>query len=296
MENIFVEVGCELLKRAATRLPDDVIEALQHAYKRESTAAGRAQLKSILENIDIAKKHDLPICQDTGIPLFFIKWGLKFGSVLDIRVPLLKAVEKATKETPLRPNVIHPLNKENPGTNVGWGMPYIYYEVDPIADYIEITGVPKGFGSEAKSALVFITTSESIPEAITRCVLDNVVSAGGEPCPPTIIGLGIGGTSDIAMKLAKRALFRYPVDALNGDKQVARLERQVLEAVNSTGIGPMGVGGDTTSLAVHAEICGAHTAVVSLGITFQCWAARYLTARIHTDGSVMYLTNSKDNK
>lgn len=296
MEDVFLKVGYELLRRAATRLPEDVVEALQQAYREESSAEGRAQLKAILENIDIAKQHDLPICQDTGIPIFFIRWGLKFGSMLDIRGLLSKATEKATKDTPLRPNVINPLTKENPGTNVGWGMPYIYHEVDPSADYVEITAVPKGFGSEAKSALVFITTSESISKAVTRCVLDHVVSAGGEPCPPTIIGLGIGGTSDIAMNLAKRALLRYPIGASHEDEEVARLERQILEGVNSTGLGPMGVGGDTTSLAVHAEICGAHTAVVSLGITFQCWAARYSTARIYSDGSILYLTHKEGGK
>ena len=296
MEEVFSTVGYELLKRAAISLPEDVVEALHQAYKKESTAAGRAQLKAILENIDVAKQHNLPICQDTGLPLFFIKWGLKFRAALDIRQPLAEAVEKATKDTPLRPNVINPLTKENPGINVGWGMPYIYYEVDPVADYVEITGVPKGFGCEAKSALVFIVTSESIPEAVMRCVLDHVVSADGEPCPPTIIGIGIGGTADIAMHLAKRATFRHPVGTSHENEEVARLERQILEAVNSTGIGPMAVGGDTTSLAVHAEICGAHTAIVSLGITFQCWAARYSTARIYPDGSVLYITHREGAK
>jgi fumarate hydratase subunit alpha len=239
----------------------------------------------------MAEKYNMCICQDTGVPLFFVKWGLKSGLTFDIRKPLTEATKKATVDIPLRHNVINPLTKENPGTNTGWGMPYIYYDVDPEIDYIEITAVPKGFGSEAKSSLVWIVTSESMPEAITRCVVDNALMAMGEPCPPTIVGLGIGGTCDVAMQLAKKALFRTPLGSPNPDPTVADLERKILKALNATGLGPMAMGGDTTSLAVHAEICGTHTAVVPLGITYQCWAARYSTARIYPDGKVSYLTH-----
>jgi fumarate hydratase subunit alpha len=115
--------------------------------------------------------------------------------------------------------------------------------------------------------------------------------AWGEPCPPTIVGLGIGGTADIAMHLAKKAILRTPIGAPNPDPKVADLERRVLQALNATGIGPMAMGGDTTSLAVHAEICGTHTAVLPLAITYQCWAARHSTARIYLNGKVYYLTH-----
>ena len=160
-------------------------------------------------------------------------------------------------------------------------------------DYIEITAVPKGFGSEAKSSLVFIVTSESMGDAITRCVIDNAIMSLGENCPPTIVGLGIGGTGDIAMHLAKKALFRTPLGSPNPDPIVAKLEARILKALNNTGLGPMAVGGNTTSLAVHAEICGTHTAVSPVGITYQCWAARYSTARIYPDGKVEYITHPK---
>ena len=133
-----------------------------------------------------------------------------------------------------------------------------------------------------------------MPEAITRCVVDNTIMALGETCPPTIVGLGIGGTSDIAMHLAKKAIFRSPLGSPNPDPVVADLERRILRALNRTGLGPMAMGGDTTSLAVHAEICGTHTAVAPLGITYQCWAARYSTARIYPDGKVLYLTHPEE--
>ena len=284
-------VACELLKKAAIKLPQDVKVALTKAYERESSETGKAQLKTILNNIEMAEKYNFCICQDTGVPLFFVKWGLKSGLAIDIRKPLIEATKRATANVPLRPNVINPLTKENPGTNVGWGMPYIYYEIEPELDYIEITAVPKGFGSEAKSSLVWIVTSESIPEAIIRCVVDNTIMAWGEPCPPTIVGLGIGGTADIAMHLAKKAILRTPIGTPNQDPKVADLERRVLQALNATGIGPMAMGGDTTSLAVHAEICGTHTAVLPLAITYQCWAARRSTARIYSNGEVSYLTH-----
>jgi fumarate hydratase subunit alpha len=291
ISEVISKTAYELLKRAATKLPQDVKRALRRAYENESSPIGKAQLKAMLNNAEMAEKYGISICQDTGTPLFFVKWGLKSGLNIDVRRPIMEAVKKATIDVPLRPNVINPLTKENPGTNVGWGMPYIYYDLDSEADYIEITAVPKGFGSEAKSTLVWITTSEPIPEAIVRCVVDNTLTAMGEPCPPTIVGLGIGGTADIALHLAKKAIFRTPLGSLHPDPVVAELEQRVLKALNSTGLGPMAMGGDTTCLAVHAEICGTHTAVVPLGITYQCWVARYSTARIYPNGEVVYITH-----
>lgn len=284
-------VAYELLKRAATKLPPDVKAALRKAYENERSETGKAQLKTILGNVEMAEKYNMCICQDTGVPLFFVKWGLKSGLTMDIRKTLMEATKRATADVPLRHNVINPLTKENPGTNVGWGMPYVYYEIEPELDYIELTAVPKGFGSEAKSSLVWIVTSEDIPRAIVRCVVDNTLMAWGETCPPTIVGLGIGGTGDIAMYLAKKAIFRTPLGKPSHDPIVADLERKVLQTLNATGIGPMAMGGDTTCLAVHAEICGTHTAVLPLAITYQCWAARYSTARIYPDGKVSYITH-----
>jgi fumarate hydratase subunit alpha len=286
LSEIISKTAYQLLKRAATKLPPEIKRALQKAYENERSPTGKAQLKAMLNNIEMAEKYDMCICQDTGIPLFFVKWGLKSGLTLDIRKPVMEATRKATLDVPLRQNVIHPITKENPGTNVGWGMPYIYYDLDPETDYIEITAVPKGFGSEAKSSLVWIVTSESMPEAIMRCVVDNTLAAMGEPCPPTIVGLGIGGTGDIALHLAKRAIFRTPLGSPHPDPVVAELEQKIFKALNATGLGPMAMG-----LAVHAEICGTHTAVVPLGITYQCWVARYSTARIYPDGKVVYITH-----
>ena len=293
IKEVIYNTAFELLRNAATRLPQDIKTALEKAYEKEKNETAKAQLKTILKNIDVAEKYSMNICQDTGIPLFFVKWGLKSGLTINIRDSLQAATKKATSDVPLRHNVINPLTKENKGTNVGWGIPYIYYDMMPDCDYLEITAMPKGIGSEAKSSLVFIATSESMEDAITKCVIDNTLLALGENCPPTIVGLGIGGTGDIAMHLAKKALLRTPLGYPNPDPIVAALERRILKTLNNTGLGPMALGGEITSLAVHAEICGSHTAVSPLGITYQCWAARYSTARIYPDGKVVYLTHPK---
>ena len=282
-------VTSELLRRATITLPLRVKEAILQAYERETAQQAKFQLKTILENISIAEKGGLCVCQDTGVPLFYVKLGSMASVEGDIREAILQGTKLATEEIPLRQNVIHPLTKKNSGTNTGWGMPYVHFEIEPDADYMEVTALPKGFGSEAKTSLLYIATSEDIALGLTKCLLDIVLSALGEPCPPYIVGIGLGGTAEIATWLAKKAFLR-PLGTSNPDPLVAKLEADLLEAINRTGIGAMGVGGSVTALGVHIEFCGTHTAAVPVAISFQCWAARSSTARIHSDGRVEYLT------
>jgi len=279
----------ELLRRATIRLPLHVKEAILQAYERETAQQAKFQLQTILENISIAEKGDLCVCQDTGVPLFYVKLGSMASVEGDIREAISQGTKRATEEIPLRQNVIHPLTKKNSGTNTGWGMPYVHFEIEPDADYIEVTALPKGFGSEAKTSLLYIATNEDIALGLTKCLLDIVLSALGEPCPPYVIGIGLGGTAEIATWLAKKAFLR-PLGTSNPDPLVAKLEADLLEAINRTGIGAMGVGGSVTALGVHIEFCGTHTAAVPVAISFQCWAARSSTARIHSDGRIEYLT------
>lgn len=283
------QVVSQLLHRAATRLPVNVKEAIRQAYERETSELAKSQIQTVLENISIAERCDLCVCQDTGVPLFHVKLGSRACFDGDVREAISEGTMRATQEIPLRQNVIHPLTKENSGTNTGWGMPYIHFDLVPQVDYIEITALPKGFGSEAKTTLMYIATSEDIPLALTKCLLDSAVLALGEPCPPYIVGIGLGGSADVATWLAKKAFLR-PLGTLNPDPLVAKLERNLLEAVNGAGIGAMGVGGSITALGVHIEICGTHTAAVPVAISFQCWAARHSTARVYPDGRVEYLT------
>lgn len=292
-EQLISEVAEKLIAQASIDLPGDVERALREARATEEEATAKGQLEAILRNIELARKKRIGLCQDTGVPLFFLKLGLGCSIQGDPEKAIAEGVARATDKVPLRQNVIHPLNKGNSGTNTGWGIPFCHWEVVPGAEYLEITAVPKGFGSEMRAAQSWVLTSEDVGRAAVKAVLDVVEDAMGEPCPPVIIGVGIGGFADSSMLNAKKALFRNPIGLPHPDPSVAALEKEILEAVNSLGLGPMGFGGITYALGVHVEVMGSHTAVVPVSVAFQCWAARYATARIYADGRVDWVTHGE---
>lgn len=289
-ENTIKEATIELLKRTVTRLPGDVKEALEKAYREEEKDVSKMQLKAILDNIKLGGETVKPLCQDTGIIIFFVKIpnGIDAGIV---EKSLIEAVEEGTKLIPLRPNAVHPLTRKNPGTNTGRNMPYINYKFTN-EDYLEITAFPKGAGSENMSALGMLTPSQGI-KGIKEFALNTLLNAGAKPCPPIILGIGIGGSADISMKLAKQALLR-PINVRHEDQQIAKLEEELLDAFNDSGIGPMGLGGKTTVLGVNIEYGYCHTASHPIGINVQCWCGRRGTMRIHKDGRVEHLTHRGD--
>jgi fumarate hydratase subunit alpha len=270
-----------------------VKEDLQNALRQEEEEVTRHQLETILENISIAEDRDIPVCQDTGVPIFFVKAGRNWSAIQEVSAAITEGTVKATKAIPLRENVIHPLTKENSGTNTGWRMPFIYYEMTP-EDFSEIQVLLKGFGSEAKTSLAYIPTSEDVIKGTLKFVLDCVRKGFGEPCPPYILGVGMGGTSDIAAILAKKAFLRLPLGKKNPDPAAADLEEKLLKAVNATGIGSMGMGGKTTALAVHVELCGTHSAAVPVVVAIQCWADRQAAVRIHSNGTFEFLEERKN--
>ena len=259
-----------IYKEAVIRLPEDVKQALKDAYENEDDKTARLNLKTVLDNIDAASEGDIPMCQDTGLPIVFVKLGKV--EVENLYEGIRKGVEKATKEVPLRPNVVDPLTRVNTGNNVGKDIPQINVELID-GNYLELTVFPKGFGSENNNALKMALPGEGV-EGIKKFVLETVNNAGGKPCPPTIIGVGIGGSSDMVMKLAKKALLRS-IGEHNPDPRLAELEDELLELVNATGIGPMGLGGKTTALDVKVELADTHTAGLPIGVCIQCWAGRH---------------------
>lgn len=268
----------ELLKRAVTKLPPDIEEALYNAYKKETSEVAKMQFKAILDNINLAGETLTPMCQDTGVHIFYVTLGnVKTG---DIEKAIRNGVKEATEKVPLRPNAVHPLTRKNPGTNLGEKMPYINYDVSD-ADYIEIHAMPKGAGSENMSKLAMLNPAQGI-NGIKEFALDTLLNAGSKPCPPVILGMGIGGSADISMKLAKKALLR-PVTSRHPDAELAALEDELLQALNETGIGPMGLGGNTTVLGVNIEYAYCHTASHPVAINIQCWAARRASARMYED-------------
>ena len=278
------DVVVEMLRKAVTKLPRDIERALAHAYEAETDEVPRTQLRTILDNIALAEKGITPICQDTGVQIFFVRHGAVQAG--DLAEAIGRGVARATKEVPLRPNTVHPITRANHKDNRGTNMPYINLLPPSKDPWLELTVMPKGAGSENMSALKMLNPSEGV-KGIKRFALDTLVAAGSKPCPPIIIGMGIGGSADISIHLAKESLLR-PVTQRHPEKEIAALEVELMEALNTIGIGPMGLGGKTTLLGVNIEYAHCHTASLPVAINIQCWAARRATARIHADGRVDY--------
>ncbi len=270
----------KLIKKAETELPDDVITALKRAYEIEEGVA-KTQIDAILKNIDLAKKSKRPMCQDTGIQTFFVEIGVDFPHINKLKELITDAVKKATTEIPLRPNTVDPFTGENHRDNTGEHIPYITWDFAKGSD-VQITAFPKGGGSENMSKLGMLKPGVGI-EGVKDFVVDEMIKAGGNPCPPTIVGVGIGGGADLALKLGKKSLLR-PVGNRHRDKTIAAMEKELIKRINDSGIGPMGLGGRTTVLDVHIEVAHRHPASLPVGIAVQCWADRRANMVIHSDG------------
>ncbi len=288
MENLIEDVAFNLIKLAVIHLPKDVKQALQKAYNHETSETGKTQLRAILDNIEFAEKYEAPICQDTGTIIFYIKAGAEANGLEKIERALVKATGRATVEVPIRPNAVNPFTQKNSGDNTGRLIPYVNWEIGT-GDEIEMTVLPKGGGSENVCVMGMLVPGEGI-KGVKKFVVDAVIEAGSKPCPPNILGVGIGGGSDIAMKIAKKALLR-PLDEPNRDPEIAKLEKELLEAVNMIGIGPMGLGGRTTILGVNMDYAYRHPASYPAAVAFNCWAARRASAKIGPNGRVEYLTH-----
>ncbi|MCG7849034.1 MAG: fumarate hydratase [ANME-2 cluster archaeon] len=266
LNNFSVSYAVEgIIRQAETCLPNDVIEALKNARDLESENRAIAQLDAILKNILIADNRAIPMCQDTGILVFFVEIGRDVCIDFDLDEAIRQGVRQATNSVPLRPNAVEPLTRQNSGDNTGDGLPDINYSfVDGKA--VKITVAPKGAGSENMSAIQMLKPSQV--DSVKRFVVETVLKAGGMPCPPIIVGVGIGGSFDKSARLAKRSLLR-DIDDMDD------FEQELLDAINSLGIGPMGLGGRTTALAVHVEKAHCHTASLPVAVNIQCWANRH---------------------
>jgi fumarate hydratase subunit alpha len=268
-----VSAVIDILEEAETVLPQDVIDALEKAASEESSPVAKEQLEAILKNIDIAARKKVPMCQDTGILIFYVEIGRDVRMDFRLEDAILDGVKKATESIPLRPNAVDPITRSNSGNNTGSGIPDIKYELVD-GSSIKITVAPKGAGSENMSSIKMLNPTEK--DSIRNFVLETVLNAGGKPCPPIIVGLGIGGSFDKAARLAKSALLEK-VDEMNAE------EKALLEDINSLGIGPMGLGGRTTALAVHIKKAHCHTASLPVAVNIQCWANRHATVILGGD-------------
>lgn len=272
-EKIIEETVYQLYKKAVIELNEDVIKSLENALKNEEDDLARLNIENILKNIKLARENQIPMCQDTGLGIIFVKLGNV--KVENLKTAIRNGVKKASSEIPLRPNIVDPLTRENSGNNLGDKIPYINIELTN-TDYLEITVLPKGFGSENNNKLKMALPAEG-EEGIKDFVVESVLQAGGKPCPPMIVGVGIGGTSDLAMKLAKEAMLDE-IGKPNKDSKLAKMEKEILNEINQNGKGPMGLGGKTTALDVKIKTAATHTAGLPIGVCIQCWAHRHATA------------------
>ncbi len=256
---------------AVVQLPPDVLGALEQAHASETEPVARAELENILANVELARSTGLPLCQDTGVPVVYVTLPPTVPFEQALFDAIADGVRRATLAVPLRPNVVDPCTRKNSGDNTGAGMPAVH--VSP-GDAFTITVLPKGAGAENTSRIEMLLPSEvdRIPEVVVRTVLE----AGARPCPPVVLGVGIGGTFDLAASLAKEALLE-PIDAMD------EYEAMLCDAVNRLGLGPMGLGGKTTALAVKVRRAACHTASLPVAVNVQCWANRRATAVVEVD-------------
>lgn len=279
-----VEETAKLLYiRALKVLPDDIKQGFERLYAAEGDATARTILNTMRENILVAEKTDNLLCQDTGIPIYNVTIGHDVEiDGFALKAAIRRGCARATREHPLRSSVVHPLTRANQHTSCGPLVPVINIDFSDQPDTLVIEMIPKGSGSENGSFLKMCIPAEGA-DGIKTFVIDRVIEAGGKVCPPTIVGVGVGGTSDLCMHLAKVASTR-PLGSTCRDPDGARLERELSQAVNSLGIGPQGLGGDGTAFAVHVELAATHITMNPVAVNIQCHSARRAVATIGPTG------------
>ena len=280
------EVARELYIRALKMLPPDVKEGFARLAGTETDGRAKQVLGTMIANIRVAEETENLLCQDTGIPIYnvVIGRGVEIGGA-ELQRAIRRGCERATREHPLRSSVVHPITRKNEQTSCGPGVPPIHIDFSDEAERLVIEMVPKGSGSENNSWLKMAIPAEGV-DAIKTFVVDCVLDAGGKTCPPTIVGVGIGGTSDLCVALAKRAATRA-LGTHCPDPEGEKLERELSGAVNLLGVGPQGLGGDSTSFAVHVELAATHITMNPVAVNMQCHSARRASAAI-TPAGVAY--------
>ena len=268
-----IEAVKEMCISANLYLADDMDGKIRQAAKEEDSTLGKQILNQLIENMEIAGEDQTPICQDTGMAVFFVNVGQNLHiEGMNLTDAINEGVRRGYTEGYLRKSVVKdPLQRENTGDNT---LAIIHYDIVP-GDQLEITIAPKGFGSENMSKVYMLKPADG-EEGIRQSVLAAVKDAGPNACPPMVVGVGLGGDSELAAKLAKKALTR-PAGSHSEEAHIAKLEDEILELVNKTGIGPGGLGGKTTALAVNIETYATHIAGMPLAVNMCCHVNRHKT-------------------
>ena len=264
VKNLCIEANCHL--------SSDIKECIKRFHADETWGQAKEILERIIENYEISDERNQPVCQDTGVACVFLKVGQDVHVSGDITEAVNEGVRQGYDEGYLRKSVVRdPLDRINTGDNT---PAMLYFEIVP-GDKIEITVAPKGFGSENMSKIAMLRPSDGL-QGVKDFVIKTVEEAGPNPCPPIVVGVGIGGTFDKAAYLAKKALLR-PVDVPNDDEFYAELEEELLNEINNLGIGPQGFGGRTTALAVNIEKYPTHIAGLPVAVNINCHVTRHCT-------------------
>jgi fumarate hydratase subunit alpha len=274
MKTILVSEVTDAVRRlcmeACTILGDDVISVLKGFREAEESPTGRDILKRIIDNAEIAAREKIPLCQDTGMAVLFLEIGQEVHFEGGLLVDAVnEGVRRGYEEGYLRKSVLHPITRVNTGDNT---PAVIHTEIVP-GDKLKITMAPKGFGSENMSRVMMFPPSAGI-EGVKNFVVQRVEESGGNPCPPVVVGVGLGGTFEKAAILAKKALLR-PLGSVNPDPLLDDLEKELMGRINQLGIGPMGLGGRTTALAVHVNTYPTHIASIPCAVNIQCHSCRH---------------------
>ena len=277
-------VTAQLYEASLRHVPPDTQHALQRAERSESAELGRKTLTVMLKSVAAAEGSGQFLCSDAGVPVYLVRIGTRARLEGRIRQAITDGFADLVQniQPPILKFVTNPLTNER--SFQGRGMPIVTWDVVDDADYVEIICSPKALGTGRwEAAETFVSPGLDM---IERYVLDTVIRAGSQPCLPMVVGVGIGGTLDYAAKMAKEALLR-PVGSAHAEPVLADMERRLLAAVNATGFGPMGTGGDNTAMAVHVDYCAGH-GYTPVAVCINCWINRRTSARIYDSGEITW--------
>ncbi|MFC4201526.1 fumarate hydratase [Candidimonas humi] len=275
-------VTAQMYERALKGIPGDARDALARAAADEGDTTARHTLHMMIRSADTARATGRFVCSDAGVPVYFVRVGSQARFEGSVRKAISDGFDElvASIDPPLLPHVTNPLTLER--GYKGRHMPLVTFDMVDDVDYVDITCSPKALGSGRWAALEIFSFPDL--ETIEKFVLDTVIRAGSQPCPPVVIGVGIGGSFDYAAKMAKEATLR-PIGTASDEPLLAAMEARLVAAINKTGFGPMGTGGDSTALAVHVEYAAGH-GFTPVAVCFNCWINRRTRVRLHNSGAI----------
>ena len=290
-ESAMVDVIASFISHTSIRLPDDVIAKLEEMRASETEERALQIYDLMFENMRLAQELKRPTCQDTGVLQFFVRCGSNFPYMGSLEEVLKASVLKATKDTPLRYNVVETFAEYNTGNNTGSGVPFIMWEILPGRDDCEIYTYMAGGGCSLPGQSTVLMPSEGYPAAV-KFVMDRITTYGLNACPPLLVGVGIGATSETAALNAKHAVLR-PIGSHNENERAAELEKMLEESINAVGFGPQGMGGKRSVMGVNVVNTARHPATLAVAVTVGCWSHRRGRLVFDKDLSYRSLTHSK---